>query len=182
MKKLIMVLPLTLILCFMVGCQDKEAMAELEEIRAQAALEEQNKALIKQYFAELDSGVVENIDNFADKFLSPECIWHFPGGANVSGIEAIKEYIVGTNTSLPGLTHTIDDVIAEGDKIAIRMIARGTHQKEFMGMKPTGNEFTVTGASVLLILEGKIVEWWIESDYYSFAQQLGMELKPKEGE
>ena len=46
MKKEFMILPLALILCFMVGCQDKEAIAELEEFRAQAALEEQNKALV----------------------------------------------------------------------------------------------------------------------------------------
>jgi predicted ester cyclase len=182
MKKLCMILLLALILCFMVGCQDKEARDELEEFKAQAAVEEQNKALIKQYFVELDKGVVEDVDSFADKYLSPECIWHFPGGLTVDGIQAIKEYIVETNTALPGLTHTIDDVIAEGDKVAIRMTAKGTHQYEFMGIRPTGKEFTVTGASILVIFEGKIVKWWIESDYLSFMQQLGMELKPKEGD
>lgn len=182
MKNLCMILPLSLILCFLVGCQDKAAMAELEEFNAQAALEEQNKALVKQYFVELDKGVVEDVDSFADKYMSPECVWHFPGGRNISGIQAIKEYIVEANTALPGLTHTIDDVIAEGDKVAVRMTARGKHLKEFMGIEPTGIEFTITGESICIILEGKIVEWWFEADYYSFAQQLGMELKPKEGE
>jgi hypothetical protein len=49
MKKLFMILPLVLIVCFMVGCQDKEAMAELEEFKAQAALEEANRALVMRY-------------------------------------------------------------------------------------------------------------------------------------
>ena len=52
MKKLCMGLPLALILCFMVGCQDKEAMAELEEFKAQAEIEEQNKELISNYLKE----------------------------------------------------------------------------------------------------------------------------------
>ena len=180
MRKLFKILPLALILCFMVGCQDKAAMAELGEFRAQVALEEQNKELVKQYFVELDRGVVEEVDSFATKYMSSECVWHFPGGVNINGIQAIKEYIVAANTALPGITHTIDDVISEGDKVAIRMTARGKHQKEFMGIKPTGIEFTITGESICIILEGKIVEWWFEADYYSFAQQLGMELKPKE--
>jgi predicted ester cyclase len=182
MKKLCMILPLALILCFMVGCQDKEAMAELEAMKAQAEVEEQNKALIKQYFAELDRGVLEDVDSFADKYISFKCIWHFPGGVNISGIEAIKEYIVGANTSFPDLVHTIDDIIAEGEKVAYRITARGTHKEEFMGIKPTGNEITATGEGICRVLDGKIVEWWMESDYLSLMQQFGMELKPKEGE
>ena len=56
MKKLFMILPLVLILCFMVGCQDKEAMAELDEFIAQAEVEEQNKELIRDFLGEIDSG------------------------------------------------------------------------------------------------------------------------------
>ena len=59
MKKLISILPLVLILCFMVGCQDKAAMAELEEFKAQAALEEQNKELVKGLTEELNKGNAE---------------------------------------------------------------------------------------------------------------------------
>ena len=59
MKKLCMILPLALILCFMVGCQDKEAMAELEEFRAQAAVEEQNKAIIRNLYEQWNN---RNVD------------------------------------------------------------------------------------------------------------------------
>jgi len=52
MKKLFLILPLALILCFMVGCQDKEAMAELEAMKAQAKVEEQNKELIRNLYEE----------------------------------------------------------------------------------------------------------------------------------
>jgi hypothetical protein len=56
MKKPLMILPLALILCFMVGCQDKATMTELEEFRAQAAVEEQNIAIVKHFFEELNKG------------------------------------------------------------------------------------------------------------------------------
>jgi hypothetical protein len=59
MKKPYMILPLALILCFMVGCQDKESMAELEAMKAQAEVEEQNIALVKGFFEELNKGNVE---------------------------------------------------------------------------------------------------------------------------
>jgi len=180
MKKSFFVLPLALILCFTVGCQDKESMAELEEFRAQAEVEEQNKALIKQYFVELDKGVVEDIDSFADKYMSPECIWHFPGGIKISGIQAIKEYIVGTNEAFPDMVHRIDDIFAEGEKVAYRMTAQGTHKKEFAGIQPTGIEITATSEGIYRIRDGKIVELWFEGDSLSLMQQLGMELKPKE--
>jgi len=59
MKKLLMVIPLVFLLCMTFGCQDKEAMAELEEFKAQEAVEEQNKALVKSYIDEFNKGNVE---------------------------------------------------------------------------------------------------------------------------
>ena len=61
MKKHYMILTLVLILCFMVGCQDKEAMAELEAMKAQAEIEEQNKALVMRYFGAVESGDLEAV-------------------------------------------------------------------------------------------------------------------------
>ena len=65
MKKLLHVLPLAMILCFMVGCQDKEAVAELEAFKAQAEIEEQNKALVLKWCEEQDKG---NLDIFLEMF------------------------------------------------------------------------------------------------------------------
>ena len=182
MNKLYLILPLALILCFLVGCKEKEAVAELEAMKAQAAVEEQNKELIRQYYAEFDSGNRGEIDKFIDKFISPNCVIHFPGGIDISGVNAIIEYYVGANKAFPDTVHTIDDVIAEGDKIAFRATTKGTHQGEFMGIQPTGNAITVTFDGILHIQDGKIVEWWSEYDALGLMQQLGMELKPKEGE
>ena len=74
MKKLYMILPLALILCFMVGCQDKEAMAELEEFRAKAALKEQNKELARKWLEAWNKG---NFETFKE-LLAPDFVLYFP--------------------------------------------------------------------------------------------------------
>ena len=73
MKKLCMILSLALILCFMVGCQDKGAMAELDEMKAQAAVEEQNIALVKHFLAEIDKKNID-VENIANKAIQDEKI------------------------------------------------------------------------------------------------------------
>ena len=80
MNKLYMILPLALILCFMVGCQDKEAMAELEEFRAQAEVEEQNIALIMREYEAWNSGDVEAIK----EIFSPDYVYHSLSGQDES--------------------------------------------------------------------------------------------------
>jgi len=74
-----MILPLALILCFMVGCQDKEAMAELEEFRAQAVVEEQNKELVRNFFEELDKGNAEIVN----ELYSPDVKSYWPSGSTI---------------------------------------------------------------------------------------------------
>ena len=71
MRKLCMVLPLVLILCFIVGCQDKEAMAELEAMKAQTEVEKQNKELVKELFAAIDAG---NFDKLKELFADDFCM------------------------------------------------------------------------------------------------------------
>ncbi len=77
MKKLYMILPLALILCFVVGCQDKTAMAELEAMKAQAEVEEQNMAVVKQLMEEFNK---KNLD-IGEELNTPEYKLHFPIGS-----------------------------------------------------------------------------------------------------
>ena len=77
MKKRCMILPVALILCFMVGCQDKEAMAELEEFKAQAAVEEQNKALVKRSIEAWEKG---DFEAFME-LLAPGFAFYYPSGS-----------------------------------------------------------------------------------------------------
>jgi ketosteroid isomerase-like protein len=170
MKKLCMILPLALILCFMVGCQDKEAMAELKEFRAQAEVEEQNKDSVKKVFEEIDK---QNFD-VCDELFAKEYIAHFPPYPD-SKREAFKQSLQETYAAMPDYTHQIEDIIAKGDKVAVRLTNRGTD-------KASGKKIEFSVILISKIAYGKVVETWAMVDYLGQAQQLGMELKPKEGE
>jgi len=177
MKKLSMILPLALILCFMVGCQDKEAMAELEEFRAQTKIEEQNIELIRDMTKEYDEGVTS-----LDKFYSSNCVIHYPAGMDVSGLDAIIEHTSQFRASFSNQIHNIEGIIAQGDMVAVRFSAKMRHIGEFQGIPPTEKDVSFTAMEFCRISEGKIVEVWQDVDALGLMMQLGMELKPKEGE
>ena len=176
MKKLLLILPLALILCFMVGCQDKAAMAELEAIKAQAEVEEQNKEIARKFLEALDEGNFDiHEELFADEYAS-----HFVGIPEPLSRDAQKQFIQVYYEAFPDNTHSIEDIIAKNDKVVFRQINRATHDKEFEGLPPTGKQIEYAGIWIFRIAEGKIVESWGIEDFLSFWMQLGMELKPKE--
>lgn len=168
MKKYLSVIPLVLLLCFVVGCQDKAAMAELEQFKAQAALEEQNKQLVIRIFEELDR---HNYDIY-DEFYAEDIVAHFPPIGTFTH-EAFKKSGQESYAEMPDYTHTIEDILAKGDKVVARLTNRGTD-------KETGKKIEF---SVILIQEfhdGKVTELWALVDLLGQYQQLGYELTPKE--
>ena len=181
MKKLFMILPLALILCFVVGCQDKAAMAELEEFRAQTAIEEQNKELARKWFEAVDTGDWE----FFRENTAPGYAEYLPSGiaeptSLEQGIEQTKMYI----KAIPDIVHDIKEIIASGDKVVVRFIGLGTHTGDIeeMGISATGNKIEVSSICILRFEKGKVVEFRQDADMVGLMQQLGMELKPKEVE
>jgi len=178
MKKHGVILLMALIICFMLGCQDKETMAELEEFRVQKEVEEQNKKLIVRLIEEMDKG---NFDIF-DELSSDDYVCHFSWIPEALNREARKQFMKATMVSFPDFNHTIEDVIAQGDKVVIRLTNRGTHKGAFRGIPPTGKEIEYTAIFVGRFVDGKVVETWVEANILGLMTQLGMELKPKEGE
>ena len=179
MKKLYVILPLVMILCFTVGCQDKEAMAELEEFKAQAVLEEENKALVTRYNEAWESGEIEAVK----EIFSPDFVWHSTEGRDYSleeMIEINRNNIEQQKIAFPDMTFINEDVIVKGDKAITRFIFRGTHTGGMEGFPATGNEIEIQGIEIIRIENGKIVESWEELNLLRFMQQLGYELKLKE--
>jgi predicted ester cyclase len=179
MKKLLLILPLALIPCFMVGCQDKEAMEELEARKAQAAVEEQNKALVLRWYEEVDKGNAEFVrDNSA-----PEYAYYLPSGVTESiSLEQSINQTKMFQKGLPDLVHHIEEIIAVEDKVIVRFIGRGTHTGDIkeMGISATGNKIEVSSICIFRIEKGKVVELRQDADMLGLMQQFGMELKPKE--
>lgn len=176
MKKLLLILPLALILCFAVCCQDQEAMAELAEIQSQAALEEQNKDFVLHFYEEIDK---QNFEAAIGMF-APDAKIYASGGFEPAKPEDLRPMFPAWYTAFPDYVHNIEDVIAKGDKVVVKTIYTGTHEADFYGAPPTGNSFKYLGIHILTVKDSKIVEAWVLEDMLYLWQQLGMELKSKE--
>ncbi|UCC40495.1 MAG: ester cyclase [Candidatus Aminicenantes bacterium] len=176
MKKLCMILPMALILCFMVGCQDKAAMAELEEFKAQAEVEEQNKALAKRYVETFNKGDFEAFK----ELLSPGYAVYNPSGTTKStSREKLIESYKMAQDAFTEFTWSIEEMIAAGDKVVCRIIARGTYKGGVESIPVSEKELEFSLINIMRIENGKVVEEWQEDDQLGLARQLGMELKPK---
>ena len=179
MKKLCMILPLAMILCFVVGCQDKEAIAELEEMKAQAEIEARNEAFYRGSIEELNKGNIEILK----ELFAPDYGFYSPSSSTKSiSKEETIEFVKMVFKAFPDFKWSIEELIAVGDKIIVRFIYRGTHEGEFQGIPATGNKVEFSGIVIARIENGKIVEEKEESDALGLMMQLGMELKPKEAE
>ena len=84
--------------------------------------------------------------------------------------------------TFPDRIFSVEDILAKGDKVVSRFIFKGTHEGDTEGFPATGKKIEYTGFEIWRVENGKIVESWDVYDELSFYQQLGMELKPKEGE
>jgi steroid delta-isomerase-like uncharacterized protein len=179
MKKLFKLLSLVLTLCFMVGCQDKAAMAELEEFKAQAAVEEQNEAFIKNFIEELNKGNT----TIVEEVCAPDFVFYQPSNApEPMNREQTIEFMLALFKAFPDANYNIKELFAVGDRVILRYIFTGTHEGEIQGIPPTGNKVEISSIVIYRIQNGKIVEEREESDMLGGMMQLGMELKPKEGE
>jgi predicted ester cyclase len=174
MKKYLSVIPLVLLLCFVVGCQDKAAMAELEEFKAQAEIEEQNEAAFRYMIEETDKG---NYDAW-NEVCSLDYVSHW--GEISWNLEEHKQANRPLLVAFPDINHEINSLITQGDRVVARLTLTGTQEGDYMGIPPTGNKIKYTAMLEARFSEGKIVELWGIGDMLTLMQQLGMELKPKE--
>ena len=137
---------------------------------------EENKAIARRHLEEnWNQG---NLDSVNDIFAA-DCVFHFSRGAMARGTEALKNGISGLRKALPDIHITIEDIFAEGDKVAMRWTAQATHTGEInLGrtISPTGKQVTFFGSEIHHLRDGKIVESWRNWDRLGLAQQLGLNL------
>lgn len=114
-----------------------------------------NKLLIREYIENVvNTGNVDDIE----KYISPDYFEGNRPGGQVVGVEGAKQHILGVRQTYPDLHVTIEQQIAEGDWVATRVTARGTHQGSWLGIKPTGKKVEVTGVNIEKVVHGRIVE------------------------
>jgi predicted ester cyclase len=134
---------------------------------------EENKELVRRIY---DKGYWKDLAKYPD-FLAPGYVEHYSG--RTMSLEEVKGFNPLFSAAFPDIVSTIEDMVAEGDKVAIRVTWRGTHKGEFMGIPPKGNKIEMTNTAIFRIAEGKLAEDWATVDELRFMQQIGAIPTPK---
>jgi steroid delta-isomerase-like uncharacterized protein len=134
---------------------------------------EENKAVVRREFEEIFNHR-GNLDA-AEEIYAPNYVGHEPAFGDIQGVESAKQFAASYRQAFPDLQSTIEDQVAEGDKVVTRFTSRGTHQGESEDFgPPTGNRIEVTGITFEQFADGKIVEDWTNFDALGLLQQLGL--------
>jgi steroid delta-isomerase-like uncharacterized protein len=131
---------------------------------------EENKQLIRRFYDDIvNAGRLEAVDELvAEGFVEHE---NFPGLEG--GREGLRQFVVMLHTAFPDIRIDVHDILADGDRIAVRSSMRGTHRGDFMGIAPTGKVVDVPMMDVIRIENGMAAEHWGVTDTAAMMQQLG---------
>ena len=142
-----------------------------EELRRELAkATDENKTIVRRFF---ELGPSSGDMNAANALLSPNFALHTPF-PSAPGIQGINDVVKTCRAAFEHLNVTVEDMVAEGNKVVARFTARGTHKGQFMGLPPTGKPITMTGIEIFRIENGKIAELWGEANMLWLMQQLGI--------
>lgn len=159
------------------SCQQKQTVQELDAIHAQAALEQQNMAIIKKWI----SGITK--DNYEQHFRE---LWATDSKQILNSADDTLDYneffeiLQWLYAEFPVITHEIHDMMAVGDKVITYVSAKTIHDVESFGVPATGRELEWRAMQIFQISDGKIQNRWEVADLLSMYEQLGMELKLKD--
>ena len=137
-------------------------------------MSKQNKTVARKVFEGIQS---QKKLALVDELVAGDYIGHTPLD-DIQGPEGAKQFDSMLHEAFPDYQVTVEDQIAEGDKVVTRWTCRGTHQGEFQGMSPTGQQMTMTGITIFRIANGKLVEGWTNPDLLGMLQQLGVVPAP----
>lgn len=129
-----------------------------------------NKALLSRVYEIVNSGELDRVGEVvAHDFVEHE---EFPG-LEGGGLEGFLTFARTFRAAFPDLRFTPFDLVAEGDKVAARVLIEGTHRGELAGMPPTGRTIAVSAIDLVRVADGKLVEHWGNTDTLGMMQQLG---------
>jgi predicted ester cyclase len=118
---------------------------------------EENKALIKRYIEAMNGKAKTEV--MLSKYVADE---------------GLRRFIKTFEAAFPRYELTLEDLVAEGDRVVARLMIRGIHRGEFRGAAPTGREVTFPAIIIYQVEGGKIAKHWLVSDTLSIAQQVGL--------
>ena len=133
-----------------------------------------NKAIVRQYVQQmLNGGQYDHVE----EFMSENVELH--GTGLPAGLEPLKQWFTMFHAAFPDQRTTIDELVAEEDKVVLHATVSGTHQGELEGIPATGKSITQTSITIFRLANGKIAEGWYVSDHLKLMQQLGVIPAPE---
>jgi len=156
---------LLLSLLFLTACA-----TSVNNVDRPAAIEA-NKAVAARFFTDVWGSGSESV---AQELLASNYVGHMTGNPVTLDRAGWLVFFRAFRTAFPDAQFTIEDMIAEGDRVVLRLTMRGTHRGVFNGIPPTGRTVVVSGVSIERIVNGRIVEGWVTNDALGMLQQLGV--------
>jgi steroid delta-isomerase-like uncharacterized protein len=130
-----------------------------------------NKALVRRYVEEVLNG--KNLA-LVDELFAEDFVDHDSSMPEARGPAGVKRLAAMAHASFPDLHFTIEDIVAEGDRVVYRYTLSGTHGKDFMGIPTTEKKVSVTGIHIYRVTDGKLQEEWENWDMLGLMRQLGV--------
>jgi len=133
-----------------------------------------NKVAFQRFHDAANTGDMDVISKTIDELVDPDAVVRTPLPIGVTGAEALKQIWSMLLRIYPDIHLTVEDQIAEGDKVVGRTTVTGTHQGEFMGVPPTGKSVTYNEMFIFRFANGRVVETWGVVDVYAQMKQIGV--------
>jgi len=143
---------------------------------ASAENAQQNKRLVRRLYNEV---FVKWNFEVVDELVAPEFIGHEMPPGIPPGPQGFREFYGILRAAFPDAQLTVEDMIAEGDRVVVRWRSRATHRGEFRGIPPTGRDASTTGIAIYRLSKGKIVERWVEVDMLGLTERLRASAAPE---
>ena len=131
---------------------------------------QENKDIVQRVVEMVNAGKLAQVEElYASDFVN-----HDPSAPTVGDREALMQHFAASGKGFPDARVTIEDMAAEGDKVAKRWTYHGTHTGEFMGIPATGKKIAMAAITIYRISGGKVAECWWASDTLGLMRQLGV--------
>jgi len=132
---------------------------------------EQNKSIVRRW---VEEGWNKRNTALIDQLFTPNFYQHETGPESVNSSETLKPFVAGYLSAFPDLQFTIEDLVAEGDKVVWRFKATGNNSGPFMGGPVTGKSIAVTGTITFRLENSRMAEAWLNLDVLGLLQQVGI--------
>jgi steroid delta-isomerase-like uncharacterized protein len=139
------------------------------EVRRQNVSTEENKGLARRFYEIFNSGNFQELD----KIMPANAVDHNPFPGQAPGLEGVKQALELFRHGFPDIKVTPEDIIAVGDKVVVRSVARGTNTGSFMGMPPTGKGIEIAAIDIYRVTDGKLAEAWHVEELLQLMMQIG---------